>query len=157
MVESVLLNPIPCPTPESNGLDEAVTLHPPPPRRAVSASMPTMRACQAAHTTAGSKGTKCPHIIVHILHIGANYFALHIQLISSKSICLLFAWHAIFNPQTNKEKSVRNMFCRFCIYVHPLLVQFADKKNQGLMYSTIKVRERHPRPHHEGATVFARR
>ncbi len=30
------------------------------------------------------------------------------------------------------------------------------KKNQGLMYSTIKVRERHPRPHHEGATVFAR-
>jgi hypothetical protein len=28
--------------------------------------------------------------------------------------------------------------------------------NQGLMYSTIKVRERHPRPHHEGATVFAR-
>ncbi len=23
------------------------------------------------------------------------------------------------------------------------------------MYSTIKVRERHPRPHHEGATVFA--
>jgi hypothetical protein len=29
-------------------------------------------------------------------------------------------------------------------------------KNQGLMYSTIKVRERHPRPHHEGATVFAR-
>ncbi len=27
---------------------------------------------------------------------------------------------------------------------------------QGLMYSTIKVRELHPRPHHEGATVFAR-
>jgi hypothetical protein len=26
-------------------------------------------------------------------------------------------------------------------------------KNQGLMYSTIKVRERHPRPHHEGATA----
>ncbi len=28
-------------------------------------------------------------------------------------------------------------------------------QNQGLMYSTIKVRERHPRPHHEGATEFA--
>jgi hypothetical protein len=32
-----------------------------------------------------------------------------------------------------------------------------QKKNRGLMYSTIKVRERHPRPHHECATVFARR
>jgi hypothetical protein len=31
----------------------------------------------------------------------------------------------------------------------------APSKNRGLMYSTIKVRERHP--HHEGATVFARR
>ncbi len=29
--------------------------------------------------------------------------------------------------------------------------------NRGLMYSTIKVWEWHPRPHHEGATVFARR
>ncbi len=27
---------------------------------------------------------------------------------------------------------------------------------EGLMCSTIKARERHPRPHHEGATVFAR-
>ncbi len=29
--------------------------------------------------------------------------------------------------------------------------------NRGLMYSTIKVRERHSRPHHEGSTVFERR
>jgi hypothetical protein len=29
----------------------------------------------------------------------------------------------------------------------------ASIKNQGLMYSTIKVRERHPRPHHEGITM----
>jgi hypothetical protein len=37
-----------------------------------------------------------------------------------------------------------------------LKVKF-QQENRGLMYSTIKILELHPRPHHEGATVFALR
>ncbi len=45
--------------------------------------------------------------------------------------------------------------CRICKLrnMHNMLhMQNMQNKNRGLMYSTIKVRERHPRPHHEGAT-----
>ncbi len=56
-----------------------------------------------------------------------------------------------------KAGPVAYMFLLFqtrkCIYMY---THIQKCKNQGLMYSTIKVRERHPRPHHEGATVFAR-
>jgi hypothetical protein len=51
---------------------------------------------------------------------------------------------------------LQNLCCQEWLAEHNQLRMHVPMKNQGLMYSTIKVRERHPRPHHEGATVFAR-
>ncbi len=54
---------------------------------------------------------------------------------------------AATGPQAGKAKMEK---------MEKIVVRMEKIKNQGLMYSTIKVRERHPRPHHEGTTVFAR-
>jgi hypothetical protein len=67
------------------------------------------------------------------------YEAMANVLASGAVYKLYYPNYQIFTGQSTTNKSGTT---RFAI------------KNQGLMYSTIKVRERHPRPHHEGATVL---